>query len=108
MRMLLSFQRPPSLSKRGFLSRRPIWPRALGRSAGQPRSIALIWSTARGGVRRRGGGALKGYAVRACRELGLAQCHASLVDQAPRLRAPHAELLGDQAGQVEHAVVAVD
>ena len=41
MRMLLSFQRPPSLSERGFLRRRPIRPSAQRAPSGRPGSIAL-------------------------------------------------------------------
>src|ERR1039458_1499995 len=102
MRMLLSFQRPPSLSKEGLPSGETDPTHVRGRFMGQPRSIALSRSQAAkaalADLQHLPVGALAGHIVLAGRQLRLAERHSALIDQPPRLRAGETELARHQAG----------
>src|SRR6202035_4458161 len=99
-------------SRKGFLLRRPIRPSARRRSAGQPRSIALARTqtpkSALANLQNLTVGPLAGDIVLARLKRRLAQRDATLIDQPARLRAGDAELLRDQAREMDHAAITIE
>src|SRR5271156_4997324 len=117
MRMLLSFQRPPSLFQRASSektdpTRRP---RALygptNEYSAQPERALTPSKAPEATLADLQHLSLRPLArdvVLAGGELGLAEAHAALVDQPARLRAGDPELLGHHRGQVHATAVAVE
>src|SRR5271155_1336607 len=117
MRMLLSFQRPPSLFQRASSektdpTRRP---RALygptNEYSAQPERALTPSKAPEATLADLQHLSLRPLArdvVLAGGELGLAEAHAALVDQPARLRAGDPELLGHHAGQVHEPAVLLE
>src|SRR5207248_6011525 len=114
MRMLLRSQRPSSLSERASLEETDPAHRPKA-TARRPRSIARRGHPALARAQPAEApsphfqhlavGPLERHVVLPYGQLKAAQRHAPLVDQPPRLRARDPELAGDQAGQMDDAVV---
>src|ERR1700722_3483010 len=108
MRMLLSFQRPPSLTPEVLPSEETCSHRVRGRLWRERRSIALSRAqapkAALADLQHLPIGTRAGDIVLAPPDGSAAQRHGALVDQPARLGAGDTELLGDQRRQVQLAV----
>src|SRR5262249_37463026 len=105
----VEFSKTAELSGGRSLAGRPSRPRARGRAAGQPASIALTRpqapKSALADFQHLPLRPLAGNVVLADGELGGAERHSPLIDEPARLRAGDAELVGHHGRQVDDAAV---